>query len=108
VQDTLGEIIAAAPKPRGEGAWAWVRYHAIRSRDAVMSDEGKCQVPGCPRASRNYLFGGPLLCRPHREQAGGWYRWPPQLRPTDVTRTEEPIAPATWPSRPLRLPSGRG
>jgi len=50
VQDTVGEVIAAIPKPRGEGAWAWCRYYLIRALRSWDGERYTCPVPGCPYA----------------------------------------------------------
>jgi hypothetical protein len=51
VQDTIGEVIVAIPKPRGEGAWAWCRFYLIRLRATGFGEGGdhRCSVPGCPQ-----------------------------------------------------------
>lgn len=69
MQDTIGEVLVAIPKPRGEGAWAWARYYLIRLR-AVMSAEGsgeKCKVTGCPETVPIWTPGS-HYCHIHNER----------------------------------------
>jgi hypothetical protein len=62
----LGQEVAAAwglaPKPRGEGVWAWLRYHL--KVGANRTNFGTCPVKGCP----NELLT-PFSTRCQRHQA---------------------------------------
>jgi hypothetical protein len=49
MNETLGEIVALTPRPKGEGAWAWLRFKAIRLRSWLNNTDTYCQAsPGCP------------------------------------------------------------
>ena len=61
MQDTIGEILVAIPKPRGEGAWAWVRYHLIRVK-GIANGEETCTVVGCPHSPVGHWPG---VCERH-------------------------------------------
>jgi len=59
VQDTVGEVIVAIPKPRGEGTWAFIRFYLLKAwhRNKPLM----CCVPSCPnpahqvRQSNGYM-----------------------------------------------------
>jgi hypothetical protein len=46
MSETLGEIVALTPKPRGDGTWAWVRYHLLRVWH--WNKPFRCAETGCP------------------------------------------------------------
>jgi hypothetical protein len=46
MQDTIGEVIATFPKPRGEGAWAWCRFYLLRCWH--WQSDYLCSEPWCP------------------------------------------------------------
>jgi hypothetical protein len=49
MRDTLGEIAATIPKPRGEGTYSWFRYHTIRAACLLNGQGRKCPIKGCPQ-----------------------------------------------------------
>lgn len=58
MNETLGEILATIPKPRGEGIWAWLRYYLIKMRSVYRSSYMCAQV-GCPETPEIYPWGQP-------------------------------------------------
>jgi len=57
-EETVADIIALTPKPRGEGAWAWIRYHLIYLRSASRSGF-ICAQPGCSEIPEMIRYIGP-------------------------------------------------
>jgi len=66
VQDTVGEVIVAIPKPRGEGTWAWCRYWLIAIRSAYRSQYVCAQV-GCSEVPTSHPWIEPTssYCKFH-------------------------------------------
>jgi hypothetical protein len=48
--DTLADVVALAPKPRGEGTYTWFRYWTIRTACILNGQGRKCPVKGCPES----------------------------------------------------------
>jgi hypothetical protein len=63
VQDAIGEVIVAIPKPRGEGAWAYCRYYLIRLHRWANNEQYTCRVVGCPHAPLSKYVPG--VCEMH-------------------------------------------
>lgn len=66
MQDTIGEVIVAIPKPRGEGAWAWCRYWLIRAKRHANGEQFDCRITGCPYGPPQLLgFPTSTFCELH-------------------------------------------
>ena len=80
MSETLGEIVALTPKPRGAGTWAWARYYLFRVRH--WNKPFRCAETGCPYPA-HWVFRPPkcrvlaMFCEfhdtpEHRSNLDGW------------------------------------
>lgn len=96
-EEAVAQIWGTAPKPRGEGVGAWIKYHLIAIRSSYRS-QFVCAEVGCPQTPTT-LFGNPTsaYCRLHQSD-GARQRRIAAARGTEIAPKALELTP--WPVVP--------